>query len=98
MQSTLSERLKEAMKGPPKITGRALAKACNITPTSVSDWLTGKSKSMDGPNLIAAAELLKVRPKWLAEAWDPCGMTITVSTRSTQSQPSNIFPSPKWIN
>ncbi len=71
MQSTLSERLKEAMKGPPKVTGRALAKACGISAPSVSDWLTGKSKSMVGPNLIAAAELLRVRAKWLAEGIGP---------------------------
>jgi transcriptional regulator with XRE-family HTH domain len=71
MNTTLSERLKEAMKGPPKVTGRALAQACGISAPSVSDWLTGKSKSMVGPNLIAAAELLKVRPKWLAEGIGP---------------------------
>jgi transcriptional regulator with XRE-family HTH domain len=71
MKTTLSERLKEAMAGPPKITGRALAKACGIAPPSVSDWLSGKSKSMDGTNLIPAAELLKVRPKWLAEGVGP---------------------------
>lgn len=66
MQTTLAERLKSAMAGPPKITGLALAKACGVSQPSVSDWLNGSTKSIDGVNLIAAAEFLKVTPKWLA--------------------------------
>lgn len=54
------------MRGPPKVTGKALAKACDIRPPSVSDWLSGATKSMDGVNLIYAAEFLRVTPKWLA--------------------------------
>ena len=71
MYKTLPERLKEAMAGPPKITGRALAKACGVAPASVSDWLSGKSKTMEGANLVAACEFLKVRPKWLASGVGP---------------------------
>lgn len=67
METTLRERLKLAMSGPPKVTGRALATACGVKPPSVSDWLSGETKTMEGSNLIAAAEFLKVRPKWLAE-------------------------------
>lgn len=66
MKTTLADRLKEAMQGPPKVTGLALAKACGIKPPSVSDWLSGNTKSMDGVNLIHAAECLRVNPKWLA--------------------------------
>jgi len=65
MQTTLAERLRQAMDGPPKRTGAALAKACNVKQPSVSDWLTGKSRSMDGSNLIDAAEFLGVSAKWL---------------------------------
>lgn len=71
MQTTLSERLKEAMAGPPKVTGKALAQACGVKPPSVSDWLTGKTKTIEGSNLIAAAERLRVRPKWLADGTGP---------------------------
>lgn len=66
MQTTLSERLKDAMLGPPKVTGRQLAAACGISPPSVSDWLTGATKTIDAGNLIYAAEFLRVNPKWLA--------------------------------
>ena len=43
------------MLGPQKITGVALAKACGVSPASVSDWLSGKSKTMEASHLLAAA-------------------------------------------
>ncbi len=66
MLMTLAERLKDAMNGPPKATGKALADACHVSTASVSDWLSGKSKTMEGSNLLAAADFLHVNPKWLA--------------------------------
>ena len=65
---TLAERLKYAMEvlPPKKIKGVDLARAVGVKPPSVSDWLSGKSKNMDGPNLIRAAQFLKVNSKWLA--------------------------------
>ena len=65
---TLAERLKYAMEvlPPKKIKGVDLARAVGVKPPSVSDWLSGKSKNMDGPNLIRAAQYLKVNSKWLA--------------------------------
>lgn len=66
MNTTLQERLALAMAGPPKIKQVELAAACGIRAPSVNDWLTGKSKRMDGVHLIKASEFLGVRPKWLA--------------------------------
>lgn len=65
---TLSERLKHAMEvlPPKKIKGVELARAVGVKPPSVSDWLSGKSKTMEGPNLVRAAQFLKVNSKWLA--------------------------------
>lgn len=71
MHSSLAERLKIAMAGPPKVTGKSLAVACGVSPASVSDWLSGKSKTMDGHNLLAAADFLKVRAKWLVDGVGP---------------------------
>lgn len=71
MESTLSERIKKAMVGPPKVSGRDLAAACNVAPPSVSDWRSGKSKTIEGSNLVAAAEKLNVRVKWLADGVGP---------------------------
>ena len=64
---TLAERLKYAMETlpPKKIKGVDLARAVGVKPPSVSDWLSGKSKNMDGPNLVRAAKFLKVNSTWL---------------------------------
>lgn len=67
MQTTLAERVKLAMEGPPKILGKDLAKACGVAPASVSDWRNGETQTIEGLNLIKAAEFLNVRAKWLAD-------------------------------
>lgn len=64
--STLSERLKKAMQESPDINGAAIARACNIAPASVSDWLSGKTKAIKEDNLRNTAKLLGVRQTWLS--------------------------------
>lgn len=68
---SLKERLALALQGPPKTTQAALARACSVQPPSVSDWLSGKSKTLEGSNLINAAKCLKVNPEWLATGKGP---------------------------
>ncbi|MDF3822364.1 helix-turn-helix transcriptional regulator [Leptospira sp. 96542] len=75
MKSTLSERLREAMNGPPKVTGKELAAACGIKPPSVSGWLSGDTKTIEGKNLLAAARKLGVEPDWLANGKGPMRTT-----------------------
>ena len=67
MKTTLAERLKECLAGPPKRTGKALAAACGVQPPSVSDWLHGETKTLEASNLLAAADFFGVRAKWLAD-------------------------------
>jgi transcriptional regulator with XRE-family HTH domain len=67
MLTTLAERLKLAMAGPPKVTNAALAKACGVKPPSVTDWCNGRTKTIEGAHLLKAADCLGVRAKWLAE-------------------------------
>lgn len=62
----LKDRLAEAMTGPPKVTQAALARACKVAQPSVNDWLSGKSKTIRGAALLAAARHLRVSPDWLA--------------------------------
>ena len=52
--NTLAERLRYAMEvlPPKKIKGVELARAVGVKPPSVSDWLSGKSKTMEGENLL----------------------------------------------
>jgi len=63
---TLKERLKLAMAGPPKVTQAALARACGIRAPSVNDWISGKTQTIEGQNLLIAADFLGVLPMWLA--------------------------------
>lgn len=68
---TLQERLKMAMAGPPKVTQAALARACGVRAPSVNDWISGKTKTIEGQNLLIAADFLKVMPMWLATGKGP---------------------------
>ena len=63
--STLSERLKFAIEKA-DVSKSDLAKACGVKPASVSDWLSGKSKSMRAPVAQKAAEFLNVNLVWLS--------------------------------
>lgn len=71
MNTTLAERLKIAMAGPPKVTQAALARACGVKPPSINDWCSGKTKALTAGNLLKAAAKLGVRPRWLAEGIGP---------------------------
>lgn len=65
--NNLSDRLKLAIKqSKPKIKQVDLANACKIKPSSVSDWMNGRTKNLEGSHLLAAAEILGVNPRWLA--------------------------------
>lgn len=66
--NTLAERLRYAMEvlPPRKIKGVDLARAVGVKPPSVSDWLSGKSKTMEGENLLKASSFLEVDANWLA--------------------------------
>ena len=61
----LSERLRFAMKKA-GLTQADLARACGVKAPSVHNWLSGKSKFLRGPNLLAAAKALNVSQLWLA--------------------------------
>ena len=64
--STLADRLKEAMDDSPDVKAVDIARACGIKSSSIVDWQSGRTKKIEGSNLLAAAELLRVNPWWLA--------------------------------
>ncbi len=65
---TLQERLNKAVAAQPtEITQTVLAERCGIRQASVSDWFTGKTKSLRGDNLMKVAAFLKVSPRWLGQ-------------------------------
>lgn len=75
----LAERLTLAMAGPPEIKPSELARACGIRQPSINDWLNGRTKKLEGANLLAAAECLKVNPWWLANGTGPMRSTMPES-------------------
>ncbi|MRT30792.1 S24 family peptidase [Herbaspirillum sp. CAH-3] len=64
--NTLAERLQAAFERRPDLTQSGLAKACGIKAPSVADWLSGRTKKIEGANLLLAAQFLDVNPWWLA--------------------------------
>ena len=69
--TTLAERIKECADETPDFTKRALAKFVGISPASVGQWFDGRTKNLEGANLLRAAEFLRVNPLWLAEGRGP---------------------------
>ena len=68
---TLKQRLQEAVVAWENRENRPfyqvdLAKACNTSPTAVWMWFEGKTVSLRGKNLLAAATFLGIFPQWLA--------------------------------
>lgn len=65
--TTLKTRLEQALADMPEPRPIAadLARAAKVRPPSVSDWFTGKTKSLRGESLLAVARLLNVNPEWL---------------------------------
>lgn len=102
METTLAERIKKAMAGPPRVSGVTLATACGITPTSVSDWRSGKSKTIEGKNLLSAAKCLGVRAEWLANGMGPMRPDVVISTAQQIEDNVKQYPvakpsNDKWI-
>ncbi|WP_411392522.1 S24 family peptidase [Pseudomonas sp. MPB23] len=88
---TLQERLKLAMSGPPKVTQAALARACGVRAPSVNDWISGKTKTIEGQNLLIAADYLKVMPMWLATGKGPMRKGSGEGGQP-ESKESNVVP------
>lgn len=66
---TLAERLERALSETPggrKLSKKGLAQACGIAQPSVTQWFNGRTKALEGGNLLAAARYLEVSPEWLA--------------------------------
>jgi hypothetical protein len=71
MKSTLGDRVKRALEGPPKRSQAALAKACGVHPVSVNDWVHDRTQRIEGAHLLNAAAFLGVNPRWLADGLGP---------------------------
>lgn len=63
-----------------------LARAVKVKPPSVSDWLSGETKTIKGENLLRAAQALQCTPQWLATGLGP--MALDPAQRFQQPQPA----------
>lgn len=68
---TLRERLAIALAKKRGGSQAALARACKVSTASVADWFSGKTRKLRGSSLLAAAEYLNVRPRWLESGLGP---------------------------
>lgn len=64
--NTLAERIEFLLREHPDVTQKAVADACDIKPSSVSDWISGKTKHMRADVMLKCARFFKVYPDWLA--------------------------------
>lgn len=83
--SNLSDRLKLALEAAPEVRAADLARACNVRPPSVSNWLSNKSKRMEVEHAIAAARLLRISPWWLLSG---------KGDMKADAEPGNVSPTP----
>jgi SOS-response transcriptional repressor LexA len=67
---TLGERIKAArLKA--GVTKSALAEAADVSPSAVTQWENGDTKTLKSSSLLSAARILKVRYEWLADGKGP---------------------------
>lgn len=71
MATTLKERLERALSETPGLSKAGLARACSVAQPSVSNWFDGRTKNLEGGNLLSAARYLGVTPEWLASGKPP---------------------------
>lgn len=91
---TLADRLRHALKLR-KSTQVALAAACGVTKGAVNQWLSGAVKSLEGANLLSAAQFLKVSARWLQTGDGP----MEDSAISPGNLPgwANVAPGPEVV-
>ena len=91
---TLKDRLAWALRKKEGATQADLARACSTKPPSVSDWLSGKTKSLKSKSARQAALYLNVDQLWLESG---IGTPFGISTTTQESQPNPYSSQPSII-
>jgi phage repressor protein C with HTH and peptisase S24 domain len=63
--NTLSERITFLLEFK-SVSKAELAKACGVKPPSVSNWVDGRTKKLEGESLVRASIFFACNPLWLA--------------------------------
>ena len=85
--NTLSNRIKQRLSDLGK-SQADLAKYCKVQPPSVSKWLNGGTKTLQGQNLLRASEFLECDPDWLASGkgfWAAASNPLPIHSDITDS-------------
>lgn len=98
--STLETRLAELTADLPRGWKASLARHCQVEPPSVSDWVTGRTKTLEGKNLLLAAQYFRVEPHWLATGRGSKYPAVNIHNQIHQPEtksigridPSNVQP------
>ena len=94
------ERIAAAIKHSKKLK-KEIARECGVTPSAVTQWVTGDSKSMKPENLFALAEATGVSAEWLANGTG--GMTKETSGFDANVEPVSgpvryyEYPEISWV-
>lgn len=90
--NTLADRIKEALTDAGR-TQADLAEACNIKPPSVSEWVSGKTKSLKAATAQRAAAFLGVNMMWLTEGRGPKRQLSSEEVHTASENASALLPS-----
>lgn len=100
--STLQERIAELAKDMPRGWKAQLAKHCGVKAPSVSDWVSGETKTLEGANLLSAAEFFGVHPTWLESGKGLKYLaghqqTTTVNKSNIEPSAAGTVPVVSWV-
>lgn len=84
MSNTLAERLKIKL-AESGLTKSHLARACGVSPASVTDWCNGKTLSIRPQYLTKAAEALGVSAAWLGYGDSAICRTVQTADNKTEA-------------
>lgn len=78
---TLAERLELAMREAGIKSAAELGRRVGVSRASAGDWLNGKTQTIDGDNLVRAAAVLGVHPRWLQTGMGPKSPPLRTDTQ-----------------
>lgn len=97
---TRHERIAHAIKHSKKLK-KDIARECGVSPSAVTQWVTGDSKGLKPENLFALARATGVSAEWLADGAG--GMTTETSgfdanvEMALQPTRSFMYPEISWV-
>lgn len=98
MPGELKDRIAELAADLPRGWQARLAEHCGVKQPSVSSWVSGDTKTLDGLNLQLAAEFFGVTPKWLGSGKGPkhpttSNVAVMEPAPAFRPKSSNVKPS-----